>query len=136
MFNRVFLLFFLSIFLVNCSKNNNVNKSHNKQLSPLAKKLIGKWWFLSWNPAPEDFWEFKDVIIDSLSNDSVTYRQYTDSVKQSWCYRAGRWYEKDSVIYGTCIPSVRIIKLTDASLIFRYTGQYGMTLDYKWKRAK
>ena len=121
------------VFIFACSKETAESRHHSKELSPLGKKLVGKWKLLNINPAPGDFWEFKDAIIDSLSNDSVTYRVYVDSVKQSACSRVGRWYEKDSVIYGTCVPNAKIVKLTTDTLFFRYYA-YGVYLEYQWKR--
>lgn len=109
----------------------------NRELSPLAKKLIGKWWWHGYTSAPGDFIEFKDVVIDSLSKDSLTYREHIDSVKQSWCKRNRGWYEKNGIIYGICISNPKIIKLTEDTLIFRYyhyTG--GITVDYEFKRAR
>lgn len=107
----------------------------NRALSALGKKLIGKWRPFVYSTSPNDFWEFKDVIIDSISNNSVTYRQYVDSIVSSYCTRQGRWYEKDSVLYGTCVPNAKIIKLTNDTLIFRYSA-YGANIDYKWKRIQ
>ncbi|HEY0669008.1 MAG TPA: hypothetical protein VGD22_12565 [Sphingobacteriaceae bacterium] len=129
MSKKIFSLLLFSFCFLSCSKDK-VNK--NRELSPLGKKLIGKWMLQSFNPAPNDFWEFKDEIIESISNDTITYRAYTDSVAQSLCKRAGTWYEKDSILYGSCVPVSRILKLTADTLIFRHTS--GLT--YIWKKAK
>ena len=130
MIRNVFAMSLLSLLVFGCAKDKN--EKNIRELSPLGKKLIGKWMLLSFNPAPGDYWRFEDHIVESISNDSVVYRSYIDSVKQSFCNRFGKWYEKDSVLYGTCVPAARIVKLTNDSLIFTYGG----ALTYKWVKAK
>lgn len=151
---NIFLALTMFLFFT-CSKNDNTTSNNtgtdapsdststptdsssipNRSLSALGKKLIGKWRPFVYSTSPNDFWDIKDVIIDSISNNSVTYRQYVDSVQSSLCSRQGRWYEKDSVLYGTCVPNARITKLTDDMLIFRYYHEYGY-VEYKWKKLK
>jgi len=131
---RIFTTLVFFCLVLACTKGDD-KPVINRELSPLGKKLIGKWKLINLNPAPGDFWEFKDEIIDSLSNDSVTYRVYIDSVQQSLCSRRAKWFEKDSVLFGTCVPNAHIVKLTDDTLFFRYYA-YGTYLEYRWTKLR
>ncbi len=131
--STLLFLILISISLA-CSKSGA--KKDIRALTSLEKKILGKWYFdnVSGFTGTTGYIEFYSTIVDSLSNDSTTFRTCQLVSPQSYCGVDGIWYcKEDSSMYTHCIGYTRLINLTDSNLIVRYYTNF-LNLDYKWHR--
>ncbi len=120
-------LFCCTVFLSHCTKNNE----GDRRPSAFEQKVIGKWKLVDSRYA--GYWEFKPTVIDSLSTRTKIVRELEIHIP-GFC--AGKTYwslTSDSVLDNSCIPMAKVIKLTNDSLIFRFSSGW-FDFDYVWKR--
>ena len=115
------------IFVPQCTKRNEGDRRPNA----FEQKVLGKWQLADSRYA--GYWEFKPTVIDSLSTSTRIVRELEIHIP-GFC--AGKTYwslTNDSVLDNSCIPMAKVIKLTNDSLIFRFSSGW-FNIEYAWKR--
>ena len=110
-----------------CSKTNEGDRRPNA----FEQKVLGKWKIS--DSRYTGYWEFKSTVIDSLSTRTKTVRELEIHIP-GFCAGKSYWsLTNDSVLDNSCIPMAKVIKLTNDSLIFRFSSGW-FDFDYVWKR--
>jgi hypothetical protein len=116
-----------SILLPACTKTNE----GDRRPSAFEEKVLGKWKLADSRYA--GYWEFKPTVIDSLSTRTKTVRELEIHIP-GFCGTKSYWsLTNDSVLDNSCIPMAKVIKLSNDSLIFRFSAGL-VQFDYVWKR--
>ena len=122
-----FALLSASILLPACTKRNE----GDRRPSAFQEKILGKW-KLS-DSRFTGYWEFKPTVVDSLSTRTRIVRELEIHIP-GFCAGKSYWsLTNDSVLDNSCIPMAKVIKLTNDSLIFRFSSGW-YNFDYVWKR--
>ena len=128
--NRVILtsaLLYCCIFLFQCTKRNE----GDSRPTALEEKILGKWNLV--HSSNTGYWDFKPTIVDSLCTRNKTVRELEIHIP-GFCSKKGYWsLTNDSILDNSCIPNARVIKLTNDSLIFKFSSGW-FELNYKWAR--
>ena len=115
------------IVLSACLKRNDLHRRPNA----LEKKILGKWSLA--DPRYAGYWEFKSTIVADLSTSTKTVRELEIHIP-GFCAGKSYWsLTNDSILDNSCVPMAKLIKLTNDSLIFRFSSGW-FVLDYVWKR--
>ena len=115
------------IILLQCSKTNEGDRRPNA----FEQDIIGKWKLADARYA--GYWIFKPTVIDSLSTRTRIVRELEIHIP-GFCQGKGYWsLTNDSVLDNSCIPNAKLIKLTNDSLVFRYSSGW-FEFQYKWHR--
>jgi hypothetical protein len=115
------------IFLPQCTKRNEGDRRPNQ----FEEKILGKWILADTRYA--GYWEFKPNVIDSLSTSTRTVRELEIKIP-GFCAGKGYWsLTNDSILDNSCVPMARVIKLSNDSLIFKFSSGW-FEMEYVWKR--
>jgi len=103
----------------------------DRRPSAFEEKILGKW-KLSNSPY-SGYWEFKSTVVDSLSTRTKTVRQLDIHIP-GFCAGKGYWsLTNDSILNNSCMPMAKLIKLTNDSLVFKFSAGW-VEIQYKWNR--
>ena len=116
-----------SVFLSQCSKR----MEGDRRPSQLEEKMLGKWTLT--NAPYMGYWDFKASVIDSLSTRTRTVRELDIHIP-GFCSGKTYWsLSNDSTLDNSCMPMSKVIKITNDSLVFRFSSGW-FAFDYVWKR--